>query len=179
LITLSLFVGSVAGWPLPTDAVLKRLGEPWVAITRSLERWQGVLLWPFRPIGDTLVLRQRFSLFSGASRERYRIRIEVRETASGRWVLRYRPHDPKHQEEASVLEYRRVRGAWNPRGDGPQPGYDAFVTFVAKRILSRHPEFSAVRVALERIVILPRGEGFRGTRRMVFTAERTRAEIFP
>lgn len=179
LITLSLFVGSVAGWPLPTGAVQKRLGEPWVGITRTLERVQGVLLWPFRPIGEALVLHQRFSLFSGASTERYRIRIEARETASGRWVLRYRPHDSKHQEDARALEYRRLRGAWNPRGDEPQPGYDAFVSFVAKRILSAHPEYSAVRVGLERVVILPRGKGFVGTRRVLFSAERTREELFP
>lgn len=179
LITLVLAVGFVAGWPLMSDASLSRIGEPWTTATHVLREVQAILLAPFRPIMNALVVSERWSLFSGASTERSRIRLEAREQQSGRWVVLYRPHDPQHREGARVFEYRRVRGAWNPRRSGPQPGYETFVAFAARRIMAEHPEFSAVRASLEAIVILPEGQGFRGTGRVSHTVVRTRAEVFP
>jgi len=179
LITLVLAVGFVAGWPLMSDAALTRLGEPWTTATHVLRDVQAVLLAPFRPILSTLVISERWSLFSGASTERSRLRLEARAERGGRWVVLYRPHDPEHDESARVFEYRRVRGAWNPRRSGPQPGYEAFVAFAARRIMLDHPEFSAVRASLEEIAILPEGRGFRGTGRVSHMVVRTRDEVFP
>ena len=179
LITLVLAVGFVAGWPLMSDTALSRIGEPWTTATLVLREVQAVLLAPFRPVMDMLVLSERWSLFSGASTERTRIRLEAREKKGGPWVVLYRPHDPEHREGARVFEYRRVRGAWNPRSSGPQPGYQAFVAFAARRIMADHPEFSAVRASLEGIVILAEGRGFRGTGRTSHMVVRTRDEVFP
>jgi hypothetical protein len=179
LITLALALGFVSGWPIPPAPMLHRLGEPWISAGGRLTRVQERLLAPFRPLADALLLSQRWSLFSGASTDSYRILIEARDASTGRFRTIYRPHDPEHQEEARVLEYRRVRGAWNPRARGPQRGYEAFVAFVARRIFQRHPELSRVRVGVEHVEILPRGRGFRGTGRLSFSAIRDRHEVLP
>jgi len=179
LITLALAVGFVSGWPLMSDEALARVGEPWATATHVLRRAQDVLLAPFRPGLNLLVLSERFSLFSGASTVRSWIRIEAREKKSGHWRLVYRPHDAEHREDARVFEYRRVRGAWNPRRSEPQPGYRAFAAFAARRIMSGHPEFSAVRVSLEAVTILPEGRGFRGSGRFSHRVVHTREQVFP
>jgi hypothetical protein len=179
LLALTLAVGLVAGLPLPGDERLPHLPRWYAELVPAIRRAQELVLTPFRPVGETFVLVQRWNLFSGAKTQRHRLSLEGREAASGRFRVLYRPHDPEHDADHAALEYRRVRGAWNPRGKSVQPGYDAFVTFEARRLLAAHPELDAVRARIEAIEILPRGAGFRGTGRYDFELVRTRAELFP
>jgi hypothetical protein len=179
LITLALAVGLVAGLPLPADAHLPKVPGWYARLVPGLRRVQELVLTPFRPLSETFVLTQRWNLFAGAKTRRYWLSLEGRETASGRWRLLYRPHDPEHDADSDALEYRRVRGAWNPRGLGPQPGYAAFVSFEARRLLAARPELGAVRARIEEIDILPHGAGFRGTGRFTFELVRERAEVLP
>jgi hypothetical protein len=179
LITLALALGLVAGLPLPGDPHLAALPAWYARLVPGLRRAQELVLTPLRPVSDALVLTQRWNLFAGAKTRRYWLSLEGRETASGHWRLLYRPHDPEHDADGDALEYRRVRGAWNPRGQGPQPGYAAFVSFEARRLLALHPELGAVRARIEEIEILPRGAGFRGTGRFSFELVRERAEVLP
>ena len=176
LITLSMLIGLVAGLPLPPANQRERLPPSLATLLGGLERAQGVFLKPFGFIGDEFSLIQRWKLFAGAGRERYRISIEARARGKAFRVL-YRPHDPAHAFEASRFEYRRMRGAWNPRRADPQPGYGPFVTWAARRVFRAHPELDEVRVREEKVVVLPRGAGYRGTGQYVFEARRTRSEV--
>jgi hypothetical protein len=179
LLTLVMVVGLVAGLPFPTDQELSRFPRWYALVVPSLRQAQEFVLVPFRPLAEALVLVQRWNLFSGAKQQRYWLSLEGRERASGRFVVLYRPHDPEHDADASALEYRRVRGAWNPRGLEPQRGYAAFATFEARRLLAERPELDAVRTRIETIRILPRGSGFRPTGRYSFELVRRRSEVLP
>ena len=179
LITLVIVVGLVAGVPLPPDEQLTRFPGWYARLVPGLRKAQELFLVPFRPIGESLVLVQRWNLFSGAKARRYRLSLEGREVASKRYVPLYRPHDPEHDVDGAVLEYRRVRGAWNPRGGAPQAGYAAFVSFEARRLLAQRPDLDAVRARFEAIEILPRGRGFRPTGRYSFELVRERKEVLP
>lgn len=179
LVTLAITIGLVNGAPLPGDEQLSKVPAWYARLVPGLRRAQELVLRPFRPLGDTFFLTQRWNVFSGAKTRRYWLSLEGREAKSGRWALVYRPHDPGHTADAAALEYRRVRGAWNPRGLGPQPGYAAFVSFEARRLLAERPELSAVRARIEEIEILPRGAGFRPTGRTSFELVRERAEVLP
>jgi hypothetical protein len=179
LITLVIAVGLIAGAALPPNEQLARFPDWYAALVPGLRRAQELALVPFRPVGDSLVLVQRWNLFSGAKSRRYWLSLEGREAASRRYVLLYRPHDPEHDADGSVLEYRRVRGAWNPRGAAEQAGYAAFVSFEARRLLAQRPELDAVRARFEAIEILPRGRGFRPTGRYAFELVRERKDVLP
>jgi hypothetical protein len=134
---------------------------------------------PFRFIGDGLLIVQRWNLFAGAKTERYWLMIEGRAAGGGEWQVLYRPHDARHTLLASELEYRRVRGAWNPRGTSPTGGYAAFVNFVAQRIFAEKPAIEEVRVRFEAIRIRPRGAGFEATGTFAFEQVRTRRDVGP
>jgi hypothetical protein len=179
LLTLVMAVGLVAGLPFPGDQQLSEVPRWYARLVPSLRRAQELVLTPFRPLPDTLVLVQRWNLFSGARTERYWLSLEGREAATGRFVVLYRPHDSEHATDAAAMEYRRVRGAWNPRGLEPPSGYAAFVTFEARRLLMEHPDLDAVRARIEKIDLLPRGGGFRPTGRYVFELVRQRSEVLP
>lgn len=172
-------VGLVNGLPLPAEDQLGQLPRWYARLLPGLRRAQALVLTPFQPIGETLVLVQRWNLFSGAKTRRYWLSLEGRDAVSGRWMLLYRPHAPEHSADGDALEYRRVRGAWNPRGLGPQPGYAAFVSFEARRLLGRRPELSAIRARIEEIVILPKGMGFRATGRYSLELVKERREVLP
>lgn len=132
---------------------------------------------PFGFLGDWLFISQRWNLFSGAKTERYWLTIEGRSGADGEWQVLYRPHDARHTLFSTELEYRRVRGAWNPRGNSATGGYEAFVSFVASRIFAARSDISDVRVRFEAIRIRPRGAGFDGTGTFSLELARTRRDV--
>jgi hypothetical protein len=170
LIGLAIAVGVVDGLPITEGKGLKRLSPTVRQAAKLGSRVRKTLLTPFRIVGDTFVLRQRWSLFSGAKEERHLLWIEGRR-GRRRWTVLYRPHDAEHAWFASGLEYRRVRGAWDAGRRGGGPGYDAFAAWVSERLLRERPELSAVRVRLEEGEILPKAGGFRS--RGSFVLERT------
>jgi hypothetical protein len=179
LLTFVIVVGLVAGLPFPADHELYRVPAWYARLVPSLRRTQELALTPFRPIADALVLVQRWNLFSGAKTQRYWLSLEGREAATRHFVVLYRPHDLEHDTDASALEYRRVRGAWNPRGHEPPRGYDAFVAFEARRLFTERADLDVVRARIENIELLPRGGGFRPSGRYVFELVRRRSQVLP
>jgi hypothetical protein len=181
LIALAMVVGLLDGLPIPAGAerqvMEKRLSPGMVAMVDRIDRIRQKLLTPFRPVGETFKLRQRWKLFSGAADRRYRMRIEVRRDDSAEWELIYRVLDDEHAFLAAPIEYRRVRGAWNPHTtSGTRGGYPAFVGWVAGRVFARMPDVAEVRVVQERIVIAPHG-GYRGTGELVYGRQVRRADL--
>ncbi len=171
LISLVIVVGLLDGCPIPARSerpVMKqRMSPAMVEVVDDLDRVRRTLLRPFRRIGETARLRQRWKLFAGASRHRWRMRIEARTGPTAEWQLVYRVLDDEHDLLAGPIEYRRTRGAWNPHStQGPRAGYPTFVRWVAGEVLAREPSFMEVRVVHERIEIGPRG-GYVGTGQML------------
>jgi hypothetical protein len=177
LLTLVMALGLVAGLPFPTDEQLSQFPRWYARVVPSLREAQELVVTPLRPLADTLVLVQRWNLFSGAKTQRYWLSVEGREAATGGFVVLYRPHDAAHDVDARALEYRRVRGAWNPRSQAAPAGYAAFVSLEAQRLFAERPELSAVRVRVEAIEVLPRGRGFRPTGRYFLETVRHRSEV--
>jgi hypothetical protein len=168
----AMLFGLVDGCPLPSTARLR--SGPGRDVVAWLGAAQATVLRPVQWIGQGANVRQRWKLFPVASRQRYRMWIEGREP-DGAWMLLYRPHDPEHTSLSARLEYRRIRGLWNPGTHAPRAGYPAFATWVAGVLLARDARLHEIRVRMEKIEILPRGRGFRGTGRFQFELVRGRA----
>ena len=163
LILLVILLGLLDGLPIPAPherkAARKRMGDGWIDTVETIDHVRDTVLKPFRPVYDLAGLRQRWKLFSGASRNRFRMWIEARrDLTRDEWVLLYRPLDSEHDFLADQIEYRRVRGAWNPStAYGPRGGYASFVTWIAGRVFAADRTFVEVRVRQEKVRIGPHG----------------------
>lgn len=179
LVALVIAVGLLDGCPIPSRAerpvMKRRLSPGMVAAVDQLDEVRRELLRPFRKIGELAGLRQRWKLFSGASRNRFRMHIEARrDPSSADWELLYRPLDDEHDFMHEQLEYRRVRGAWNPSTSyGPRGGYGPFATWIANRVFALDPGYVEVRIQMEKMKIGPHG-GITGTGEMVHPQWRRR-----
>lgn len=179
LIAVAIFAAGIEGCPVravSTDELARPLNrrevERWAEMldthpdalaarvegtTSAIARARDALFAPFRPYFDATRTYQRWSLFPIADREPYRMHVEAR-AADGDWQLLYRPLDVDATTRASVLEYRRVRGAWNPGSRGPRGAYPAFVDWLANDLFRARPELAEVRVRYERFRIPLPGE---------------------
>lgn len=163
LILLVIVVGLLDGLPIPAaherPAMKRRVSPAYVAVIDKIDRTRKTVLEPFRPIAELAGLRQRWKLFSGASRNRFRMTIDARrDLGKDEWELLYRPLDDAHAYRAEQLEYRRVRGAWNPSTSyGPRSGYGPFTTWIARQVFADDPGYVEVRVRMEKVRIGPRG----------------------
>ena len=181
LIALAIGLGLLDGCPLPTNGAERsiaqqRLGGDAARTIDRVERARSWLLRPVRPAAELLGLRQRWKLFAGADRHRYRIAIEVRVEGETAWRLRYRPHDGDHAWLAAAIEYRRMRGAWNPHSTyGARAGYARFADWVADQAFAQDARTVEVRVRMEKIVIGDHGD-YRGTGEDAYTIVRRRAD---
>jgi hypothetical protein len=152
LIALALALGLVDGCPIPE----RNHAPEWAyGLVDGADAVRATLRRPVAWIGEDLDVSQRWALFRGASRRRFRLYIEGR-TTRGDWQLLHRAGDPEHAEYEDLLAYRRVRGTYSPSGQNPRSQYHAFATWMTLRALDDHPELAVGRTRLERIVI---GEG--------------------
>ncbi len=149
LITLALAIGLVDGCPIPD----RKNSPPWAheAVDRAAEL-RTTLLRPVARIGKDLDVQQRWLLFRGAARKRFRMYLEGK-TATGDWQLFYRAGDPDHAAYEDLLAYRRVRGTYSPGGRRIRAQYYLFATWMTLRLLDDHPELAVARTRMERIRI--------------------------
>jgi len=179
LIALAIGLGLLDGCPLPRNGTERkiadqRLGRTVAGAVAELEGVRTWLLRPVQPAADLFGLRQRWKLFAGAARDRYRMTIEVRAAGAAPWQLVYRSHDAAHDFRDAQITYRRVRGAWNPNTTyGARGGYPIFAGWIADRLFARDPRAYEVRVQMERITIGPHG-GYHGTGAPAYTLLVTR-----
>lgn len=107
---------------------------------------------PVAPIIAATRIAQKWGLFDGASRTQFRMHVEVQ--YDGRtWIPLFIASDPDFDEYAEQLEYRRVRGAWNPRKKQPTGVYDRFANWLMNRVFTDHDDAVAARIVMDRVAI--------------------------
>src|SRR5438045_684954 len=105
LIALAIALGLVDGCPIPE----RKEVPAWAyGLADAADAARTAIRRPVAWIGEDLDISQRWALFRGASRRRFRIYVEGK-AATGDWQLLYRAGDPEHAEYADLLAYRRVR----------------------------------------------------------------------
>jgi hypothetical protein len=177
LITLAIFLGLVDGLPLPDSRAKKRMSPGTVEVIDDIEKARAKILRPFRFFPKLVRAHQKWNLFAGASKSRYRMWIEARTGPDAPWQPLYKVFDDEHDFMADQMLYRRMRGAWAPRGSrGPRGAYSSFATFVAREIFARWPEYTEVRVAMEKVTVGPRG-GATYTGELTYEQRRTRDDV--
>ena len=152
LVALALALGLVDGCPIPTRAAAP--GGAAELVGRA-DAARDAIRRPIAGLAIDLDISQRWALFRGASRRRFRLYVEGKPEA-GDWQLLFRAGDPEHAAYEDLLAYRRVRGTYSPSGTTGRGQYHAFATWMTLRALDDHPDFAIARTRLERIVI---GEG--------------------
>jgi hypothetical protein len=167
-IALVIAVGLVDGCPIPSN---KRTLPAMLPAVKKLRAWRSEVLAPFRPVREGFRLHQLWKLFPTASLNQHRMWVEGRAGHDGPWQILYRPLDSEHDFKADEIEYRRLRGAWNP-GRSARRGYSGFVKWVAGEVFAAMPGIDEVRVRLEKILIKSREGRFESTGK--FQYERTR-----
>lgn len=166
LIALVLAVGLIDGCPLPS---VKRAPGPLKATVKTLRNWRQDAMRPTRQLRDGFRLHQTWKLFPTASIKQQRMWIEGRR-APGDWEVLYRPTDDEHAFRADAIEYRRVRGAWNP-GRSPRRGYTPFTRWISREAFAARPDIDEVRVRVEDIRVKPKEGQWESSGRFQF--ERT------
>jgi hypothetical protein len=168
LIALAIGLALVDGCPVPERQVV----PAWATgLVDGLQEARTVARKPVAKIATDLDVFQRWILFRGASRKRFRLYVEAR-AADGDWQLLYRAGDPEHAAYEDLLKFRRIRGTYNPNGQNARSQYLAFAIWMTRRVLDDHPEFLMARTRLEKVVI---GEGeYTGTGEFAFTHQELR-----
>ncbi|HEY8146312.1 MAG TPA: hypothetical protein VIG06_26705 [Kofleriaceae bacterium] len=158
LVALAILVGLIDGCPIPAS---KAVPPEWADRVKTAARTRRIIMTPFKPLGELLRLRQTWKLFPTAKIYQHRMWVEARKTGTkDDWELLYRPHDPEHPLFGDRIEYRRLRGVWNPGTKGTRTGYGPFVEWLAGQIFSARSDVDRVRVRMEKIVIVPEEGGF-------------------
>lgn len=109
-----------------------------LAASESASSTHRAMLTPAAPYFSALGIHQRWSLFPIADPDPWWMHIEGRRHHD--WTLLYRPldpldrHDPLLDDLIPMLEYRRIRGHWNPGTSGARADYGRFVDWVAAKI---------------------------------------------
>jgi hypothetical protein len=168
LVALVLVVGLVDGCPLPNN---KRTPPSMLPTVKKLRALRNDFIDPVRFIRDGFRLHQQWKLFPTASLNQHRLWVEGRTDRKAQWEILYRPLDPLHTFRMDAIEYRRLRGAWNP-GRSARRGYAGFVKWVAGEVFDERPDLNEVRVRLENVRVFPRRGRFESTGK--FQYERTR-----
>jgi hypothetical protein len=118
---------------------------------------RAALLSPLSAVFQSVAIHQQWRLFLSAHKQVFRLRIDTR-AADADWTLVYRANQEDTLGLAPLLDYRRLRGIYNPTMQRVHREYPGFSRFIARRILDQHPELAAVRVSLEHIDIGGRHE---------------------
>jgi hypothetical protein len=130
------------------------------ALIKSSERVaaaRAALLSPLSTIFQSVAMHQQWRLFLSAHKQVFRLRIDTR-AVDRDWTLVYRANQEDTLGLAPLLDYRRLRGIYNPTMQRVHREYPGFSQFIARRILHQHPELAAVRVSLEHLDIGGRHE---------------------
>lgn len=134
------------GWSVSRD----RLKQVLIDATTPLVDARNALVEPVKPLFEFAGMGQRWGLFLQNGRLGFAIRVEGK-SVQGPWKLLYRPHQQDAVGLDAWLEFRRLRGIYNPNAKQPRKQYEGFVSWLSQKLFAEHPELAAVRVSMERL----------------------------
>src|SRR5262245_21435506 len=168
LIATAICFGCIDGCPPPPPDHTPAWEQGFVEPVRDVPN---AVLAPVRWMRPRLRIHQRWALYQAPSLDRFRLWIEGADR-DGQWHIVFRAADPEHTELAGEIDYTRPRGVWDPTSKPPQQ-YGLFANWATLQVLTRHPEFVAARVQLERVRLTK--DGFEPTGQFEFTRVNQRA----
>jgi hypothetical protein len=134
----------------------ERLGRIYLGLSSAVAESRAVVLWPIDWWFSLTQTGQSWRLFG--TPDQYASRLRISAQSSGRDEVLYETGDPARRWHAGLLEYRRIRAAYNPTRTGPPPTYPGLCHRVSEEIFGSMPEVERVRVALVRSRVLVPGE---------------------
>lgn len=165
-----------AGWELAPD----ELGERVLAVGQVSRELQDRLYGPIRPFLRQTGTGQAWGLFAYPETVSGRLVIGARQRGELDFRTLYRAPGQGEDWLVDLVEYRRVRGIYDDKGDRPKAGFiwGRLSSYLAARIMVVHPEVEEVelRFDLTRASIPGRG-GERQLDRKRHVRRRTRQEV--
>lgn len=174
LILAAILLGMIDGIPPPAPEMKGELAET----IRRGERLRKKILAPFRPVPVAFKLAQGFRLFPAGEVHPLRLIVDGRD-AGGTWRVLYTPLDPAHRFLGDALEYRRLRGSWDPTTRGPRGTYDAVVSWIAARAFGAYPDLVEVRTRMEVLTVAPGVTSVTSEGRYLYARTRKRPRTSP
>lgn len=131
----------------------ERIGSRLIAASSAQVALRDAVLAPFEPLFRLTATGQQWTLFITVGRECFRLHIDAA-GADGQFHPVYRALGLDSDDLAPLLEYRRLRGIYDPkRTRPPSDAYAGAANFIAQRLFTRHPDWRSVRVRQERLYI--------------------------
>jgi hypothetical protein len=128
---------------LGVQVTTERLTQVYLAISSNLAEARAVVLWPIEGWLSLTRTDQSWRLFGTPDELRSVLRISADDQ-----VL-YESGNPERRWSAGLLEYRRIRAAYNPSRAGPPPTYAGLGERLSQEIFSARPEVQRVRILLD------------------------------
>ena len=125
-----------------------QLARVYLTVVSSLARAREVALAPIAGWMSLTQTTQGWRLFGSPDEFPSVLRISAH-SPSGDELL-YQSGDPERRWNAAVLEYRRIRAAYNPARSGPPHTYAGLGQRLSEQIFASFPEVDGVRIALVR-----------------------------
>lgn len=112
---------------------------------------------PFDTIFRVTGTGQGWGLFTYPDSFPHRLTVWARSGKESAWQVLFAGLDPKHDWNADVFTYRRIRGVYDSQTSKPGSSYDAFARWVAERAFADFPNADQVRVGFVRAHITEPG----------------------
>jgi len=135
---------------LGVKVTAERLAQAYLAIASSLAEARAVVLWPIEGWMSLTQTAQAWRLFGTPDDVRSVLRISAYAAGpdSPEQVL-YESGNRARRWNAALLEYRRIRAAYNPSHAGPPPTYPALGERLSREIFAARPDVQRVRLLIE------------------------------
>jgi hypothetical protein len=135
----------------------ERLSGIYLALASAVTESRAVVLWPIDWWFALTQTAQSWRLFN--TPDQAASALSVSAFAPGYEDVLYESGDPARSWNSGLLEYRRIRAAYNPTRSGPPPTYPGLCRLISEQVFASMPEVERVRVALLRVrILVPGGE---------------------
>ncbi len=136
------------------DIEPNRLAESYLTFSLAVDRARALLLAPIEGWMWLTQTAQSWRLFG--TPDQYANALTITAHAAGQSSVLYESRNPARRWNAALLEYRRIRAAYNPTRGGPPHTYPALSERLSEQIFESMPEVERVSVAfLQSRVALP------------------------
>jgi hypothetical protein len=154
------------------DMSPSELARAYLSFASAVERGHAAILVPIEWWMSLTQTAQSWRLFGTPDQQANVLRITAH-SAGGEEVL-YESANPARRWNAALLEYRRIRAAYNPSRSGPPPTYAGLSERLGEQIFESMPHVERVTVSLIQSRIPLPGEHADPTREETHVVELSR-----